>query len=146
MVQDSMSGLTIKSLLIGVVLMGMLTFYISLANNEGQGDIFNDYPDLNTLNQNITNVYTDGDLIETANVNSNLSATYNPELAISSADQSGNAISINLQDITTTTWSLMGVLFNLMFGSAGRVLFTLMMSILAIATTYYFIKSVRTGT
>lgn len=146
MVQDSGSGLAIKMLLMSVVLMGMLTFYISLANNEGQGHIFNNYSDLQTLNQNITNTYTDGDLIQKVNINSNLSATYNPELAISSADQSGNAISINLQDITTTTWSLLGVLFNLMFGSAGRILFTLGTTILGIATTYYFIKSVRTGT
>lgn len=124
----------------------MLSSYILLVNNEGRGEIFDDYPEIEEFNLNLTNSYTDGRIIEVANINSNLSADYNPELAISAADQSGNAIAINLQNLITITWTSIGVFGALLFGSIyTAVLSTLIISILGYIIAAYFIKFIRTG-
>lgn len=147
MAERNLTSFTVNSLLIGLLLMGLLTFYVSLANNEGRGEIFDDYPEIEALNFNVTQQYTDGGLIDTSNINSNLSADYNPEIAISAADQSGNAINTNLQDISSVTWATIGILLQLMFGSVvGAILSSLMISVVGFLVVYYIIKSIRTGT
>jgi len=146
MADNNITSLTISSLLVGVLALAMLSSYILLVNNEGRGEIFDDYPEIEEFNLNLTNKYTNGQIIEVSNINSNLSADYNPELAISAADQSGNAIAINLQNLITITWASLGVFGTLLFGSIyTTVLSTLIISIIGYLITAYFIKFIRTG-
>ena len=146
MADKNITSLTINSLLVGVLMLALLSSYVLLVNNEGRGEIFDDYPEIEEFNLNITNQYTSGQVVETANINANLSADYNPELAISGADQSGNAIAINLQDIITITWTSLGVLGALLFGSIyTAVLSSLIIAIIGYLITAYFIKFIRTG-
>lgn len=145
MAEKTLTAFTINSLLIGVLLMGLLSSYILLVNNEGRGEIFDDFPIIESLNLNLTNSYTDGQILETTNINSNLSAQYNPELAISAADQSGNAIAINLQDLMKVIWALLIVLGTLLFGNVFTTLSTLIISVVGIVIVAYFIKGIRTG-
>lgn len=146
MAERNITSLTLNTLWIGLVIMGMLTFYILLANSEGRGEIFDGYPEVEKLNLNFTNIYTNGELVDTANINSNLTSTYNPELAISAADQSGNAIAVNLQDIITVGWSQFMVILGFMFGSNVMVVISgLIISAIAYLATAYIIKSIRTG-
>lgn len=146
MAERNLTSFLINSLLIGIVILGSLTFYISLANNEGRGEIFDGYEDIEALNQNFTNIYTNGELIENANINSNLSANYNPEFSVSGADKSGNAIQINLQDLASSTWALIGVLANILFGSVvGAIISSFIIAIVAFSITFYVIKNIRTG-
>ncbi|GAG53572.1 unnamed protein product, partial [marine sediment metagenome] len=78
MADKTLTALTINSLLIIMLLLGLTSFYVLMANNEGQGHIFDDYPEIENLNLNITNTLTNGQIIDIANTNSNLSADYNP--------------------------------------------------------------------
>lgn len=146
MADNNITSFTINSLLVGILTLAMLSSYILLVNNEGRGEIFDEYPEIETFNLNLTSGYTDGQIIDVANINSNLSADYNPELSISAADQSGNAIAINLQNLITITWTSLGVLGVLLFGSIyTAVLSTLVISIIGYLITAYFIKFIRTG-
>ncbi len=145
MADKTLTALTINSLLILMLMLGLTSFYVLTVNNEGQGQIFDDYPEIENLNLNITNTLTDGQIIDIANTNSNLSADYNPEIAISAADQSGNAISINLQNIINIAWSALLVLGSLVFGSVFSLVSSIIMAALAFVITAYFIKGIRTG-
>ena len=146
MAENNITSFTINSLLIGLLIMALISSYVLLVNNEGRGEIFDDYPEIEEYNLNLTSVYTSGQLIETANINSNLSASYNPEVSISGADQSGNAIAINLQDLITVVWASIGILGALLFGGVYRaVLSTLIITVIGFVSTYYFIKFIRIG-
>ena len=146
MAENNITSFTINSLLVGLLTMALISSYVLLVNNEGRGEIFDDYPDIERYNLNLTGSYTNGQLIETANINSNLSADYNPEISISSADQSGNAIAINLQDLVTITWASIGFIGALLFGNIyTTVLSALIISIIGFLITAYFIKFIRTG-
>jgi len=146
MAENNITSFTINSLLIGLLIMALISSYVLLVNNEGRGEIFDDYPEIEEYNLNLTSVYTSGQLIETANINSNLSASYNPEASISGADQSGNAIAINLQDLITVVWASIGILGALLFGGVYRaILSTLIITVIGFVSTYYFIKFIRTG-
>ena len=144
MAEKNITALTINSLLVGVLALALISSYVLLVNNEGRGEIFEDYPEIEEFNLNLTNTYG-GTLLDTANVNSNLSADYNPELAISAADQSGNAIAINLQDIITITWTTLSLLGSILFGSIFATISTIIMAIIGFVITAYFIKFIRTG-
>lgn len=145
MADNNITALTINSLLIGVLALALVSSYVLLVNNEGRGEIFDDYPEIEEFNLNLTSAYGGGTLLETANINSNLSADYNPEIAISAADQSGNAIAINLQDIITITWTALSLLGSTLFGSIFATISTLIMTIVGFVVTAYFIKFIRTG-
>lgn len=146
MAENNITSLAINSLLIGVLTLAMVSSYILLVNNEGRGEIFDDYPEIEEFNLNLTNSYTDDNILNTANINSNLSADYNPEISISSADRSGNAIAINLQNLITITWASIGVLGTLLFGNVyTSIISTIIVSILGYLITAYFIKFIRTG-
>lgn len=145
MADKTITALTVNSLLVGLLLISLLSSYILLVNNEGRGEIFDDYPEIEAFNLNLTESLTGQDLVDTANINSNLSAGYNPELAISAADQSGNAISINLQNIITIIWTALIVMGGLLFGSVFSTISTLIISIVGFITVAYFIKGIRTG-
>lgn len=147
MTENNITSLTINSLLVGILALAMISSYILLVNNEGRGEIFDEYPEIEGFNLNISNIYTDGGLLEKADINSNLSADYNTEIAISAADKTGNAIAINLRNIITITWTSLGVFGALLFGNIYSgilsVLITAAISFLAVA---WFIKFIRTGT
>jgi hypothetical protein len=145
MADKNITALTINSLFIGLLALALVSSYVLLVNNEGRGEIFDDYPDIESFNLNLTSAYGGANLIDTANINSNLSADYNPELAISAADQSGNAIAINLQDIITITWTALSLLGSILFGSVFATISTVIVSILGFVITAYFIKFIRTG-
>jgi len=146
MVDKNLTSLTINTLLIGVLVIGLISSYVLLVNNEGYGSMFDNYTDIKDYNLNFTNSYTDGRLIETSNINSNISANYNPELSQSGGDQSGNAIAINLQDLITLTWTTLGFLGFILFGSIySSFISILVMSIIGYITVAYIIKAIRTG-
>lgn len=146
MAEDNLAAMAVSFLLIGIVIFGGLSFFISLANNEGRGEILEEFPEIENLRNNYSNVYTSGQLIETVNINSNLSANYNPELAISGADQSGNAIQTNLQNIVTSVLVLGNVLVFVLFGNiVGQIIFGLITTAVGIYASYYFIKNIRQG-
>jgi hypothetical protein len=146
MAENNITAFTINTLLIGLLALAMVSSYVLLVNNEGREEIFDGYPDIETFNLNLTNSYTDGKLIDVANVNSNLTANYNPEVSISAADQSGNAIAINLQSLVTITWTSIGILGALLFGTIyTAILSTLIISIIGYLVAAYFIKFIRTG-
>ncbi len=145
MAKETITAFTINTLWIGLLIVSLLSSYILLVNNEGRGEIFDDFPEIEQFNMNLTNIYTGGQLVDTANINSNLTATYNPEIAISAADQSGNAISINLQNLVTLTWTALNLLGAMLFGSVFRTLSTLITAIVGFVVAAYFIKGIRTG-
>jgi len=145
MADKTLTALTINSLLILLLMLGLTSFYVLTVNNEGQGHIFDDYPEIENLNLNITNTLTNGEIIDIANTNSNLSADYNPELAISAADKSGNAISINLQNVINIAWSALLVIGSVVFGSVFSLISSIIMAALAFIITAYFIKGIRGG-
>lgn len=146
MADKNITSLTINSLLVGLLAMAMISSYVLLVNNEGREEIFDDYSKVEDFNLELGNTYTSGQIVETANINSNLSADYNPELAISGADQSGNAIAIGLQNLMIITWTSLGFFGPFLFGSIYIIaLNTLIIAIIGYLITAYFIKFIRTG-
>ena len=146
MADKTITSLAINSLLVGLLALAMISSYVLLVNNEGREKVFNDYPNIEKFNLNLSDTYTNGENLKVANINANLSADYNTELTISGADKSGNAIATSLQDLVTITWISLRILGVLLFGSIyTAVLSTLIMSIIGYLTTAYFIKFIRTG-
>lgn len=146
MAEDTITSFVISTLLIGLLALSLISSYVLLVNNEGHGSDFDNYPEIEQFNLNLSNAYSDGKIIETANINSNLSADYNPELSLSGADQSGNAVAINLQNLATMTWSTLGILGSLLFGSIYTgILSGLVIAIVGFISTAYLIKAIRTG-
>jgi len=145
MAEKTITGLAINSILVGLLTLAMISSYMLLVNNEGRGEIFDEYPEVEDFNLNLSSTYTGGTLLETANINSNLSANYNPEIAISAADQSGNAISINLENIITVSWAAMMALGSLIFGNVFIAISSLLVAIIGFVAVAYFIKGIRTG-
>lgn len=146
MAEDTITSFVISTLLIGLLALSLISSYVLLVNNEGHGSDFDNYPEIEQFNLNLSNAYSDGKIIETANINSNLSADYNPELSLSGADQSGNAVAINLQNLATMTWSTLGILGALLFGSIYTgILSGLVIAIVGFISTAYLIKAIRTG-
>jgi hypothetical protein len=146
MAEQTITSLTINTLLIGIVMLGLISSYVLLVNNEGRSEIFDEYPEIEAYKLNVSSIYTDGQLMETANVNSNLSANYNPEFSQSGADQSGNAISVNLQNIVTITFTTIGLLGSMLFGNVyTSIISTILFSVLGYIIVAYTIKAIRTG-
>jgi hypothetical protein len=146
MADGNLTGFVISMLLTGLVVLGLVSSYVLIVNNEGRGEIFDEYPEIEAYNLEVQGVFTDGNLLETANINSNLSANYNPEISLSGADQSGNAVSINLQNIATTVFATLSVLGSLLFGGIYRaVISVVLFSIVGYLLTAYLIKAIRTG-
>ena len=146
MAEQSITSLTINSILIGVLLMGLLGSYVLLVNNEGHGDIFDEYPEIQAYNLNITETYGGDEFIEVANINSNISSEYNTEISQSGGDRSGNAIGINLQNMITLTWGTLGFLGYVLFGNIyTTILSGLVMSVIGYLSVAYLIKFIRNG-
>jgi len=145
MADDNIKSFTINGLLIGLFLFSMVSAFVLLVNNEGRGEIFDGYPEISRLNTQLNSTYATGEPLEASNVNYNLSSNYNPELALSGADQSGNAININLSNLLRTTWNVLLVLGGFLFGSVFATISTVLMAIVGFSISYYFIKNVRTG-
>lgn len=146
MAKDTITAFTINTLLVGLLIIGLTSGFILLANNEGRGEIFDDYPQVENFNLNMTDIYTNGELVEVANANSNLSADYNTEIAISAADRKGNVININLQDIATLTWTSINVLGVILFGNIySTIISGLVIALVGYVTVAYSIKAIRTG-
>lgn len=145
MAEQNITALTLNILFIGLTLLGMLSAYILIVNNEGQGEIFDDFPEIESFNLNFTSQFAN-QVIDTTNTNANLSALYNPELAISAADQSGNAMALNLQTLTTLLLNSISVFMALIFGSIWTIFLSgLIASIMTYLFTYYFISWIRSG-
>ena len=146
MAEDNITSWTINGIMIFIVLLGLMGSYVLLVNNEGREEIFDDYPQVEQFNLNLTTTLADTDILDVANINSNLSGDYNPEIAISAADKSGNAISINLQDMTTVLWSSMSFLGALLFGSIYTVLLSgIAIAVVGFISVKYTIKFIRRG-
>ena len=146
MAENNITSWVINGLLVFLLLLGLLSSYILLVNNEDRGEMFDNYPEIESYNLNLTSQVSGGRLNEVANINSNLSADYNPELAISAADKSGNAIAINYQDIIALLWASLSVIGVLLFGNVYiAVLSTIVTSIVAYITIAYTIKFIRSG-
>lgn len=144
MADKNILALTINITMVTFAMLGMLTFYIALVNNEGRGEIF-DNTDIEEFNLNLTSQYA-SNIVDVANVNTNLSAAYNPELSISAADQTGNAMALNQQQLTTIFLSSMSIFMGLIFGSIWTTILSgLVLGLITFAFTYYFISVVRSG-
>jgi len=147
MAEQTLTNWTINSILIVLLTLGLVSSFTLLVNNEGRGEIFDDYPDIQRLNLNLTNSITGSEMLETANVNSNLTADYNAEASLSGADRTGNAIAVNLQNIVSIMWVSLGVLGSLLFGSIYRgILSGLIIAITGFTSVALALKSIRTGT
>ena len=145
MADKNITALLINSVFIGIVLLSLLSFFILTVNNEGQGEIFDNYPEIEEFNLNLTRSYTN-QILDTSNTNANLSTSYNPELAISAADQSGNAMGINMQNLATSTWDSIFIFGRLIFGNIWTTLISgLLSAIILFMLTSYFIKWIRRG-
>lgn len=145
MAENNINALTTNFILIGLVLLGLTSVFIIIVNTEGQGEIFDNYPEIQSFNLNLSGQYA-GQVVDTANTNTNLSASYNPELAISAADQSGNAMAINLQDLTTTTMNSISIFMGLIFGNLWTGLLSgIIIALVTYLFTYNFIKWIRSG-
>ena len=146
MAENNLTSLAVNSILIGVFVLGLVSCFVLLVNNEGRAEIFDDYPEINNYRLNLTSTYTDSQYLDTANVNLNLSAAYNPEIALSGADQTGNAISINLKDMIIITFTTIGLLGRILFGNVYTgVISGLVISILGYLIVSYIIKAIRSG-
>ena len=129
--QSSITGLMMNVFFIGLFLFSCIMGYATLANSEGRGEIFDGYEQFESLNLQLSNNL--GVSQAAANINNNLSSSYNPELAISAADQSGNAMGINVQNLTIGVWDSVSQFGGLMFGNVWiGTLSTLLTSILII--------------
>ena len=146
MAENNINALTTNVILIGLVLLGMTSVFIIIANTEGQSEIFDDFPEIQNFNLNLSNQYAN-EIVDTSNTNTNLSASYNPELAISAADQSGNAMAINLQIVTTNTINSISTYMGLIFGNIWTgILSGIVIALITYLFTYNFIKWIRSGT
>ena len=145
MAQQTLTALAINSLLVGLLLMSLISGYVLLVNNEGRGEIFNNYPEIESYNLELRSIYTDEELLTTANINSNISADYNTEISQSGGDRSGNAIAINLQNLINITWTTLGFVGYLLFGTVYGLISTVLISVIGYITVAYIIKSIRTG-
>ena len=146
MAENNINALTTNFILIGLVLFGLTSIFLIVVNAEGRGEIFDDYPEIQSFNLNLSSQYT-GEVIDTANANINLSASYNPELAISGADQSGNAMAVNLQDLSTNTIKSISIFMGLIFGNLWTGLLSgIIIALITYLFTYNFIKWIRSGT
>lgn len=145
MAENNINALTTNIILIGLVLLGMTSVFIIIANTEGQAEIFDDFPEIQSFNLNLSSQYAN-DVVDTSNTNTNLSASYNPELAISAADQSGNAMAINLQTVTTNTINSISTYMGLVFGNVWTgTLSGIVIALITYLFTYNFIKWIRSG-
>lgn len=146
MAENNLNSHITEYILIGLLLLGLISSFIIIVNSEGQGEIFDDFPEIQSFNLNLSNQYAT-EVVDVANTNTNLSASYNPELAISAADQSGNAMAINLQDLATNTINSVSILFGLIFGNLWiGTISGIVMALIFYKITYLFIKWIRSGT
>ena len=142
---SNLSGLLVGIFFIGFFLLAMVSGTILLVNNEGRGEIFDAYPEFESFNLDFYNNLTGGSK-EMSNININLSAEYNPELAISAADQSGNAIAANNVEFMMNTWNLISVFLGLIFGNVWTIALSgLLTSILIALIALYVISFIRRG-
>lgn len=146
MVENNLTSLTINSILIGLFVLGLVASYVLMTNNEGRGQIFDDYPEIEEFHLDLQDKITNGSVVNNANINSNLSARYNPEIGVSGADQSGNAININLQNLISVVWSAILVMGGFVFGNIFYVISGVILAVLGYLVVYYSIKFIRTGT
>lgn len=142
--KDSLTGLLMNIFFIGLFLFSMISGYVTLVNNEGRGEIFDGFEQFEGLNLELSNNL--GVVQSTSNINNNLSSTYNPELAISAADQSGNAMGINVQNLTIGIWNSVSQFGGLIFGNVWTAsLSVLLTSILIIMFSLAMIRFIRRG-
>lgn len=140
MADKNLVALTVNTFLVGLVLLSLLSFYILVVNNEGQGAIFDANPEIQDFNMNLTGY------LDTANSITNLSTEYNPEVSISGADQKGTAIGVQLQNPSVGTWKSIAIFFSLVFGSVWTSSISgLLLALLSIIFTYYLIRWIRSG-
>lgn len=145
MADDNITSLTINIMLIVVCMIGMLSGYLLLVNNEGRGEIFDPYPEISSFNYNLTSV-ANSTLLDRSNLNANLTTAYNPELAISGADQSGNAIAGNNRQLAQQGLIALSVFGTLIFGNLWTtIIWGILLGLFSSLMTYYFIKWIRTG-
>ncbi len=147
MAENNLLALTLNILFIGLTLLGMLSGYVLLTNSEGRGEIFDNFPDIESFNLNLTSIYSNN-VVDTSNTNTNISGLYNPEtLSVSGADQSGNAMALNQQELMTLTWNSLSIFMSFVFGIIWTIFLSgVILSILTFLITDYLIKKIRTGT
>lgn len=147
MVELNLTKFAIVSLVIVVFIFGMISSFVLLANNEGRGEIFDAYPEIQSYNLKLGNSIVENEsLITTSNINLNISSEYNPEISQSGGDKSGNAVGINLNNIITIAWTSLGFLGYLLFGNIYMgVLSSLIMTIVGFVTASLLIKAIRSG-
>jgi len=146
MAERTLTTLTVNLLLVGMLIMGLVGFYVLLVNNEGRGELFDEYPEVEAYNLEVQSTFANETLLETSNVNANISSEYNTEISQSGGDRSGNAIGTNLRNIISTSWATFGFLGYILFGNIyTSIISGLIVSILGYFITAYFIKAIRMG-
>lgn len=145
MANSNIIGLVTGVFFIGLFILSMLSGYILLTNNEGRGEIFDDFEEFENLNLNLKNNLTGGTQ-DLSNININLSSNYNPELSISAADQSGNAMASNSVSFMKDIWNIISVFMGLIFGNVWTAsLSIILISLMIFLASFYFIKFIRSG-
>lgn len=145
MSNSNIVGLVTGVIFTGLFLMSMLSGYILLTNSEGRGEIFDGFEEFENLNLNLRNNLTGGTQ-NLSNININLSSSYNPELAISAADQSGNAMASNSVGFMTTIWNTMSIFMGLIFGNVWTgSISVILISLIILLSSFYFVKFIRSG-
>lgn len=145
MADKTVLGLSTNFLLIGLFLVSLVTGYFLIVADEGQEEILEGYEIFGEISDNLSSYMTNESVI-LSNKNMNLSSAYNPELAISAADQTGNAMSLNMFEVSKEIWSESGKFFGLLFGSVWtKTISLLLISILVLTAGYYSVKWLRNG-
>lgn len=143
--ENNITGLTLNILWLVIFLMAMITGYALIVNNEGKGAIFDGYEEFEGFNLELSSSLP-GNTENIANINANLSSTYNPELTISAAHQSGNAMGINMENLTIGNWNFISKFGGLIFGNIWtKTLSSLFASVLIFLSTLYMIRWIRRG-
>lgn len=146
MAEDNITSWTVNTAIIGLLTLSLISFFVIMANSEGQDDIFDGYDNIEGYRLNLSSTVSNGQLLDTSNANLNLSASYDAEGTVSGVSKTGNVIATNLQALVSVTWSTLMVLGSLLFGSVFSTISSLLIGIIGTFSVYYIIKNIRTGT
>lgn len=145
MAEDNISSAAVNFIMLGLLILSLVTFMTTFINNEGRGEVFADYPEIERLQLNSSQI-VGAKVINETNNNINLSIDYNTELAFSGGDQTANAFSINLFQIIEISLISLSILGSLIFGNIYLTLLSGVVSAIAfIYATRLFNKFIRTG-
>lgn len=146
MAEDSLYSVYTNAILMSLLTLALASFLILLVNNEGYGHIFDNDSRLDSFNMNVKS-YLANDTIDKMNLNINLTSEYDPELAISAADMTGNSMAINTEQIIATLWIQLALFGSIIFGNVWTTLISgFVLSLLTGWVAFLIVRFIRSGT